>query len=113
MTDWARLRDSLYWERGGKWLKCEVEGCEKFPTDLHHAFVHGMKGFEKHLDVKENLQWVCREHHQSIANSWDNQVYFWGVQCARYGEKQMKKWIKSLPFKGKLENYDQFSDLTS
>lgn len=105
MTDWARLRDDLYWERGDKWLHCEIEGCKKFPYELHHVFQHGIKGLEKYLDVKYNLQWVCKAHHDSIANSEENENYFWGVQCARYGRDFMENWMNSLPFKIELPHY--------
>jgi len=93
---WLRLRDQLYWERGAKWLRCEIEGCTKFPYELHHCFFHTMKGKEKHLDTMFNLQWVCREHHISVANSRGNELYFWQIQCDRYGNTAMMNWYKSV-----------------
>ena len=98
MTDWARLRHDLYWERGAKWLTCEIEGCTKFPYELHHVFFHTAKGMDKHLDVKFNLQWVCHEHHQSIANARLNELAFWKVQCIRYGQDAMMDWWHSVPY---------------
>jgi hypothetical protein len=77
---------------------CEICG-ERPWTDPHHCLIHGMKKYPQ-LDVPENIQLVCRScHNDGPANSNDNRVLFWNMQCQRYGRRHMRDWIEYLPLK--------------
>lgn len=86
---------------------CEVLGCENPAEEAHHCLYRKKKG--KHpvpeLDMDENLQLVCKPHHEVEAKSYKNKIYFWGVQCKRYGHEHMVDWHESLPLKIKEYGY--------
>jgi hypothetical protein len=74
-------------------------GCGLPAHDMHHAFIHRMKGYPE-LDVEENLVFV--NHAQHISRAFDNQewrIKFWKYQCDKYGEAHMYTWLASLSSK--------------
>jgi len=89
--------------------QCEVQGCNNPAEEAHHC-LYGKKG-GKHpvpeLNMDENLQLVCRicHKHSGRARSHENKVYFWNVQCDRYGREHMIKWHDSLSLKVKEMEY--------
>ena len=84
---------------------CEVFGCENAAEEAHHCFYHRRRG--KHpvpeLDMDENLELVCIPCHKHTgrANSFENRMHFWQVQCERYGYEHMKAWHDAIPLKTK------------
>jgi hypothetical protein len=49
------------------WIKCEVIGCEAKADDIHHIDCRGMGG-SKRKDYIENLQAICRHHHEKLGD---------------------------------------------
>lgn len=43
-------------------IPCEIKGCQRRATDVHHIHCRGMGG-SKDKDTIENLIGLCREHH--------------------------------------------------
>ena len=82
--------------------KCEVryngKDCERRGTQRHHGLIRTGKGF---LDVLINYQLVCMTCHTDTgrADSKENHVYFYTLQCDRYGKEVVDNWIGGLPFK--------------
>lgn len=93
----GNLKRTLMAERG---MDCEVDGCVYFAEEAHHCFFHTMKS-KKILDDPRNIQLVCKYHHGTIANSYENERSFWARQCDRYGEATMLKWWIDVPLKYK------------
>jgi hypothetical protein len=96
-------RQVLYNKFGGylSWGNpfCEC-GCDKAGSDLHHCFIHRMKGYPV-LDDERNLVYVNHDEH--ISRKFDNKewrVYFWQIQCRRYGENKMLEWIEQVKAAG-------------
>lgn len=91
-------------ERG---ITCEVEGCLETAMEAHHCLYRKKKGKKpvKELDMDENLQLVCEAHHAVEAKSYKNKIYFWHVQCERFGKEHMIKWHNSVPLKIKEYSY--------
>ena len=85
---------------------CEVAGCTNPAEEAHHVFYHRRKG-KPELDVDENFQLVCVSCHKHTgkAKSYENRVYFWQVQCERYGHEHMVRWHDSVKLKVKEKAY--------
>ena len=81
---------------------CEVMGCANPAEEAHHIFYGRRKGHPE-LDTDENFQLVCQDCHKysGRAKSFENKVWFWQVQCERYGEERMKAWHDGVTLKVK------------
>ena len=85
---------------------CECEGCNNPAEQAHHCLYRRDKRYPE-LNDDENLQLVCYYHHMvdGTADSWENRVWFWGVQCERYGADHMIEWHDNLRLKVKERIY--------
>ena len=73
------------------WICCEVIGCEMKADDIHHIDCRGMGG-SKTKDYIENLQAICRYHHE------------------KYGDKiGYADWLKYCHIKAMEERQVQFN----
>jgi len=81
-------------ERGPMCEKCGIREA----VERHHALIHDVKRFHEQLTCKENIMQACDVCHRGecVLNGYDMRVWFWGVQCERYGKKYMKRWITKL-----------------
>lgn len=81
---------------------CEVEGCDRPAVHAHHCLHKRAKRYPQ-LNDDENLQLVCYVCHMinGKADSWENRLHFWGVQCERYRRSHMVEWYSELPLKAK------------
>ena len=73
-------------------------GCGQQAHDLHHCFIRRRKGYPV-LDDERNLVFVNADEHRPPVKKFDVQiwrVFFWEVQCVRYGEKSMLEWIDAV-----------------
>jgi hypothetical protein len=73
-------------------------GCRQWGYDLHHCFLGRRKGYPI-LDDERNLVYVNADEHRPPVKKFDKQiwrVFFWEVQCLRYGEKAMLEWIDAV-----------------
>ena len=83
---------------------CEVCGIRQ-GTEAHHCIYRRDK-HQPRLNDKENLELVCRIcHANGSADSWDNRINFWQVQCTRYGASHMKEWHDKIDYKVKETLY--------
>ena len=83
------------------------EYCKIRPaTDLHHALIGRMKGHPE-LDCEENFMVACHYCHvgKELLDTQDVKLWFWNVQCDRYGYDHMIAFIKDLPLKVKPAIY--------
>jgi len=79
---------------------CEI--CNKRRgTQRHHGLVRRNKRYKKQLDVLINYQLACHTCHTETceADSKENHINFYRIQCNRYGKEVVDNWIKSLPYK--------------
>ena len=85
---------------------CECEGCDRPAVHAHHVFYRRDKRCPE-LNCDENFQLCCYFHHMvdGTADSFENKVYFWGVQIERYGKPHMIAWHDSLNLKVKEKIY--------
>ena len=84
----STIRRELADERGEFCEYCGVPG-----SDLHHAIVPDKKSHKRLLFCKENLIILCGKC--NVSKRFDNKagrVYWWGVQCVRYGVDYMLEW---------------------
>jgi hypothetical protein len=86
--------------------QCEVEGCDNFALEAHHC-LYGKKKGHSELDMDENLCLVCEDCHSASgkAKSFEHKLYFWQVQCERFGHKHMVEWHNSVRLKKKEYAY--------
>jgi hypothetical protein len=80
---------------------CEI--CEeRHGTQRHHALVRRDYRFRE-LDVLINYQLVCEVCNTETceADSKDNRLNFYLLQCDRYGKNVVDDWYDGLPFKHK------------
>ena len=83
---------------------CEV--CHMRPAVESHHCLYRRDKHQPRLNDKENLQLVCHEcHANGSADSWDNRIIFWQVQCTRYGASHMKEWHDKIDYKVKETLY--------
>ena len=85
---------------------CECEGCNNPAEQCHHCLYRRDKRYPE-LNTDENFQLVCYECHfvTGKADSFENRVYFWKVQCERYGADHMILWHDNLRLKVKERIY--------
>ena len=62
----------------------------------NHCVVHRAKGYEKYLNVPENMEDVCHDCHGYPAHTHRHKVEFWYQQVERGYD--MDAWWNSLPF---------------
>ena len=100
-TETAQL---LMQERGI--TTCEVDGCDRPGVQGHHCLYRKDKRYPE-LNVSENFQLVCYicHHVTGAADSWENRLRFWGLQCDRFGHDHMVAWHNALPLKVKEHGY--------
>jgi len=109
MTVYEHKKRDLYADIGAqdfaelrKW-KCEAKGpnCLGLGSQRHHGLIRRDKRKSKWLDVLINYQLVCRFCHtdSGYADSEENHINFYQLQCDRYGEDEVEAWIESLPYK--------------
>ena len=83
--------------------KCEASGskCIHKGSQAHHGLIRRDKRKAKWLDVLINKQLVCPVCHTETgyADSEENHIKFYQLQCDRYGEETVENWITSLPYK--------------
>lgn len=73
-------------------IQCEIIGCEAAVIDVHHIDCKGMGG-SKTKDYIENLQGLCRHHHE------------------RYGDiKQYADWLRYCHIKAMQERNVSFNN---
>jgi hypothetical protein len=73
---------------------CEI--CHERPwTEKNHCIIHRCKGFEKYLDVPENMEFVCHTCHDYPAHTSEHKKLFWRKQIERGYD--MEAWWNSLP----------------
>lgn len=68
-------------------------------TDMHHCFIGRRKGY-RILDDYRNI--VLVNHPLHTQRKFDNRswrIYFWNLQCARYGTENMLEWVNAVPEK--------------
>ena len=78
------------------------EWCHKREgVERHHCLIHDTKRFHEELTVEENLMLAWSYCHTGVCvlNGLDVRLWFWGVQCERYGVDHMLDWLDSLPVK--------------
>ena len=93
-ADKLRLRHELVEARGGI---CENPDCHNPASDTHHCCIGDKKALKDILFTKYNLVLLCRKCNTSrIYDNESGRLYWWGVQCARYGEKRMVSWLDSV-----------------
>jgi hypothetical protein len=81
------------------------EFCHLEPaTELHHALIGRNKNIPE-LDIEYNLMCVCHNCHETEIHGRAVKIWFWGIQCQRYGITVMTKWLNGLPLKIKPELY--------
>lgn len=88
-----RIDKDVIITRRGSTCDC---GCGQRAHDLHHCFIGRRKGYPI-LDDERNL--VIVNHAEHISRKFDVmiwRVFFWEVQCLRYGEKAMLEWIYAV-----------------
>ena len=79
------------------------EWCGMRPaTDMHHCLI----GRDKHnpaLDDEHNIGHVCRWCHLQWIGTGGRKVReaWWGIQCRKYGEADMRRWYDGLKLKSK------------
>lgn len=81
-------------ERGPLCEYChEREACQR-----HHCLVPDLKRFHASLTVPENLMIVCACCHTGICvlDRREVRIWFYGIQCQRYGPDHMQAWLLSL-----------------
>jgi hypothetical protein len=84
---------------------CEMEGCERPGAEAHHCLYKKAKRYPE-LNCDENFQIVCKPHHETrMTDTYENRLYFWRVQCERYGREHMIAWHDALPLKVKEYSY--------
>lgn len=90
-TDWGLLH----------LIRCGGAGCEictiRKATEKNHCIIHRRKGYEKYLDVPENMEFVCHSCHDYPAHTTEHKREFWKKQIERGYD--MDKWWDSLPWK--------------
>lgn len=83
---------------------CEVKGykCQGRASQRHHALFRRDKRFPQ-LDCVINYQATCENCHTGTgeADSTENKMRFYELQCDRYGKDVVDGWIASLPLKDK------------
>jgi len=93
ITEFLRLRPD-----------CEVKGeqCQGRASQRHHALFRRDKRFPQ-LDCAMNYQAACENCHTGTgeADSYENKMRFYQIQCDRYGKERVDGWIESLPLKDK------------
>lgn len=84
-------------ERGPLCEYCKERQAEQ----RHHCLVPDRKRFHEEVTVKENLMAVCAYCHTGICvlDRREVRIWFYDVQCNRYGVDHMEDWLKSLPAK--------------
>ena len=92
------IKNRIIAERGEMCDLCLVRRGQ----DLHHALIHRDKRFPE-LDAEENFCLLCHECHMGngYVNSYEFKCAFWSIQCQRYTEIRMRKWLMNLPLKVK------------
>lgn len=90
-----KLHTRIYLDRMGydesDFIKCEIVGCEAKAVDINHIDCKGMGG-SKQKDYIENLQAICRHHHE------------------KYGDrKQYMDWLKCCHIKAMEARQVQFN----
>lgn len=89
------------------------EWCRKREAEQrHHMLIHASKRFYDVLTVPENIMQACSYCHTGVCvlNGYDMRVWFWGVQCERYGVDHMLDWVERLPYKLKVSRRIDFID---
>lgn len=91
------------------------EWCHKREAEQrHHCLIHDSKRFHGELTVKENLMAVCAYCHtgECLLNGYDIRLWFWSIQCERYGIDHMLDWLESLPVKLRYSRRIDFVDVS-
>ena len=65
-------------------------------SERNHCVIYRSKGWEKYLDVEENLEDVCPDCHKYPAHTAAHKKEFWKQQIERGYD--MDKWWNSLPW---------------
>ena len=96
------FKQDLIERRGWMCQWCKIRPA----TDLHHALIGRMKGHPE-LDCEENYMTACAKCHtgDELLDTQEVKIWFWNVQCQRYGLDHMQEWVKSLPLKVKPAMY--------
>jgi len=83
--------------------RCEAggPGCIRQGSQAHHGLIRRDKRKAKWLDVLINKQLVCYVCHTETgyADSAENHIAFYQMQCERYGSGTVEHWIADLPYK--------------
>ena len=84
---------------------CEI--CGERPAEHRHHALYGRAKRYPELNDERNIQIVCVVCHlyTGAADTWDNRMNFWLVQCDRYGKADMIAWHEGLPMKVKERAY--------
>jgi hypothetical protein len=89
MTDWGLLH----------LIRCGGSNCEECglrnPCQRNHCIIHRAKGYEKFLDVPENVEFICQKCHTYPGHTKAHKKEFWYKQIKRGYD--MDKWWDSLP----------------
>ena len=82
--------------------RCEAGGpnCIGIGTQRHHGMIRRGKS-AKWLNVLLNYQLVCYVCHTETgyADSEENHIKFYQMQCERYGSGTVEHWIADLPYR--------------
>lgn len=71
------------------YIPCEVYGCEAKVVDIHHIDSRGMGG-SKSKDYIENLQGLCRAHHEKYGDKKESKGFLKACHEFRLKERQVK-----------------------
>ena len=71
------------------WIPCEIIGCEMALIDIHHINCKGMGG-SKTKDYIENLQGLCRHHHEKYGDRKQYMDFLKYCHIKRLEERQVK-----------------------
>jgi hypothetical protein len=75
---------------------CEI--CEdRLATAPHHCAMHRSKGYEKYLDVREDIEFVCDPCHKYPADTTEHKKEFWWRRVNQ--GYNMDKWWDGLPWR--------------